>query len=88
MLPALACQKLVMSETRDEKTRLIKAKIGDIHRGRIAWTHDEEKYYKELAEDKGLGDLVARMIDKDLPLKMATMNDGATFFLSPQSIAS
>ena len=84
VLPVLACQELVMA-SRDEETKALKAKIGNIGGPLDA---DIVKYYNDLAKSRGLGDLVGRMIDKNLPLKKIRKADGQIQYLSPQSIAN
>jgi membrane-bound ClpP family serine protease len=90
VLPVLACQQLVMSDVRDEKTKLIKAEIGDVtRRGQEHLKPEILEYYRKLAEKDGLGDLVERMINKDLPLKKIKKGNaegGGTFYLSRDSI--
>ena len=85
VLPVLACGELWMSEARDDTTKLVKAKIGDIRRGQDLLKQDVLDYYRMIAKKRGLGDLVERMINKDLPLKKVKTAQGTLYL---QSVAN
>ena len=92
VLPVLACHDLIMSSALNDEKKP-RARIGDIFRGEeqpLARKRILEAY-DELARENNLGDLVKRLMDKDLVLHKARTRIGSgdvSLYVSAATLAN
>lgn len=86
VLPVLACKQIIMSDAIDPSTRLARTRLGDVKRGlEEPFTAAMKVAYAEVARHFPSPDLIARMIDKDLPLKKIRTASGPRY-VTPQTM--
>ncbi len=86
VLPVLACDQIIMSDEIDSETRAPRARLGAITNGLDGVLDEVERTaYRSAAKSYPSPDVIARMIDPDLPLRRAKTKQGPRF-LSPQSV--
>ena len=92
VLPVLACRHIIMSSALND-SKEYKARIGDIFRGQDQAVDKKHmlNVYGDLAKEDNLGDLVQRMMFKDLPLKKVKTRNGSdtiTLYVSSSTLQS
>lgn len=86
VLPALACNQIIMSNEADKDTRLPKARLGGVTRDLDGILDETERTaYRDYAKDYPSPDVIQRMIDPELPLRRAKTKQGERYG-SPDSI--
>ncbi|MCI0640114.1 MAG: hypothetical protein L0Y72_29150 [Gemmataceae bacterium] len=83
VLPILACKEIILSDDINPKTRLSKAKLGDVTRelGGI-FNETMRTAYREVAKQFPSPDVIERMLDPGLPLKHIKTDEGPRFVSS------
>lgn len=86
VLPVLACDQLIMSSELDKDLRIPRARLGGITRDLEGILDNTERTaYRDVAKNYPSPDVIQRMIDPELPLRLAKTKQGERY-LSPDSI--